>query len=494
MARAEWGSRLGFVLAAAGSAIGLGAIWKFPYITAQNGGGAFLLIFLLLVFTLGISLMIAEMLVGSVTKKSPVGAYRKLGGRTWSLVGYIGVLCGFLILSFYSVVGGWTIAYIVKSVDGAILTADPTVLSGIFSSFIADPMEPLWYHALFMGVTAGVILAGVQKGIEQVSKYLMIMLFLLILVLIGRAITLPGAIDGVITFLNPDFSKVNAKMIIEAMGLAFFSMSLGMGCMITYGSYASDDTYVPHSAGSVITLSTLVCFLSGLMVFPAVFVFGFDPSAGPGLTFITMPAVFSQMGGGQFFGVLFFFLLFVAALTSSVSLMEVVVSFFIDEFNCRRTPTTIVMSILMFVLGIAASLSMGVWNDYKFFWQKLFRHSRLHQFQSDHAFRRNYGSHSGRMEIVDTGLGTICKPGQKPMVAAVAEMVPAYYRSGHDFCGIASEPVDNLHSCTLVGTVSSSYLGSGTKRYPIPASVTRCFGIEAFFSIFFRRLAMCTRI
>ena len=344
MARAEWGSRLGFVLAAAGSAIGLGAIWKFPYITAQNGGGAFLLIFLLLVFTLGISLMIAEMLVGSVTKKSPVGAYRKLGGRTWSLVGYIGVLCGFLILSFYSVVGGWTIAYIVKSVDGAILTADPKALTGIFSTFIADPVEPLWYHALFMGVTAGVILAGVQKGIEQVSKYLMIMLFLLILVL----------------------------MVIEAMGLAFFSMSLCMGCMITYGSYASDDTYVPHSAGSVITLTTLICFLSGLMVFPAVFVFGFDPSAGPGLTFITMPAVFSQMGGGQFFGVLFFFLLFVAALTSSVSLMEVVVSFFIDEFNCRRTPTTIVMSILMFVLGIAASLSMGVWNDYKFFGKNFF--------------------------------------------------------------------------------------------------------------------------
>ncbi len=372
MARAEWGSRLGFVLAAAGSAIGLGAIWKFPYITAQNGGGAFLLIFLLLVFTLGISLMIAEMLVGSVTKKSPVGAYHKLGGRTWSLVGYIGVLCGFLILSFYSVVGGWTIAYIVKSVDGAILTADPKVLSGIFSSFIADPAEPLWYHALFMGVTAGVILAGVQKGIEQVSKYLMIMLFLLILVLIGRAITLPGAIDGVITFLNPDFSKVNARMIIEAMGLAFFSMSLGMGCMITYGSYASDDTYVPHSAGSVITLTTLICFLSGLMVFPAVFVFGFDPSAGPGLTFITMPAVFSQMGGGQFFGVLFFFLLFVAALTSSVSLMEVVVSFFIDEFNFPRTATTIVMSILMFVLGIGASLSLGVWKEYKLFGKNFF--------------------------------------------------------------------------------------------------------------------------
>lgn len=372
MARAEWGSRLGFILAAAGSAIGLGAIWKFPYVAAQNGGGAFLLIFLVIVFTLGISLMIAEMSVGASTRKSPVGAYRKLGGKWWSVVGYIGVLCGFLILSFYSVVGGWTIAYIVKSVDGSILTSEPAILSRIFDSFIADPVMPLWYHAVFMALTAGVILAGVQKGIERVSKYLMIMLFLLILVLIARGLTLQGALDGVIMFLYPDFSKVTPAMLIEAMGLAFFSMSIGMGCMITYGSYASGGTSIPNSAGSVIGLTTLVCFLSGLMVFPAIFVFGFDPSAGPGLTFITMPAVFTQMSGGQWFGVLFFFLLFVAALTSSVSLMEVVVSFFIDEFHFPRMTTTVVMSVLMFVLGIGASLSFGIWKDYTLFGKNLF--------------------------------------------------------------------------------------------------------------------------
>ena len=372
MARAEWGSRLGFILAAAGSAVGLGAIWKFPYVAAQNGGGAFLVIFLVIVCTLGISLMIAEMSVGASTRRSPVGAYRRLGGKLWSGVGYIGVLCGFLILSFYSVVGGWTIAYIVKSIDGSILTSNPAFLSTTFDSFIADPVLPLWYHAAFMGLTAAVVLAGVQKGIEQVSKYLMVMLFLLVLVLIVRGLTLPGAIDGVLTFLQPDFSKVTPVMVIEAMGLAFFSMSLGMGCMITYGSYASDETYIPNSAGSVIGLTTIICFLSGLMVFPAIFVFGFDPSAGPGLTFITMPAVFSQMSGGQFFGILFFFLLFVAALTSSVSLMEVVVSFFIDEFHLPRTAMTVVMSILMFVLGIGASLSLGVWKDYTLFGKNLF--------------------------------------------------------------------------------------------------------------------------
>lgn len=372
MTRAEWGSRFGFILAAAGSAVGLGAIWKFPYVAAQNGGGAFLVIFLLIVCTLGISLMIAEMSVGAAAKKSPVGAYRKLGGKWWSSVGYIGVLCGFLILSFYSVVGGWTIAYIVKSLDASILTSNPVFLSKVFDSFIVDPVLPLWYHAAFMGLTAAVVLAGVQKGIEQVSKYLMVMLFVLILVLIVRGLTLPGAMEGVMRFLQPDFSKVTPTMVIEAMGLAFFSMSLGMGCMITYGSYASDKTYIPNSAGSVIGLTTLICFLSGLMVFPAIFVFGFDPSAGPGLTFITMPAVFSHMSGGQFFSILFFFLLFVAALTSSVSLMEVVVSFFIDEFQFPRTLMTIIMSVLMFVLGIGASLSLGVWKEYTLFGRHLF--------------------------------------------------------------------------------------------------------------------------
>lgn len=372
MVRAQWSSRFGFILAAAGSAVGLGAIWKFPYVAAQNGGGAFLIIYLLIAFTLGISVMIAEMAVGAVTRKSPVGAFRKLGGKLWTGVGYLGVLCGFLILSFYSVVGGWTIAYIVKAIDGSVFTPDPFMLSEIFENLVADPIIPLWYHAAFMGLTAGVVIVGVQKGIERVSKYLMIVLFLLIIVLIARGLTLEGAMEGVISFLCPDFSKVTPSMIIEAMGLAFFSLSLGMGCMITYGSYVTKQTYIPHSAGSVIGLTTLVCFLSGLMVFPAIFAFRFNPAAGPGLTFITMPAVFSQMSGGQLFGILFFFLLFVAALTSSVSLMEVVVSFFLDEFGFSRVTTAIVMSILMFLLGVGASLSMGIWKKYSFFGKNLF--------------------------------------------------------------------------------------------------------------------------
>jgi NSS family neurotransmitter:Na+ symporter len=325
-----------------------------------------------MVFTLGISIMIAEMAVGQLSQQSPVGAYRHFGGGRWSIVGYIGVICGFLILSFYSVVGGWTIFYIVRSLDGSILTADAVHLKQIFDSFITSPVEPLWYHAVFMALTASVVLAGVQKGIERVSKSLMILLFLLVLILIARSLTLPGASEGVLYFLMPDFSGISAQMALEAMGLAFFSLSLGMGCMITYGSYVSRETNIVRSAACVIALTTAVCFLMGLMVLPAVFAFGLDPAEGAGLTFITMPAVFSHLAGGSFFGLLFFFLLFVAALTSSVSLMEVVSSFFIDEFNLPRIPVSIVMAILMFALGIIASLSLGAWKSHTLFGMSFF--------------------------------------------------------------------------------------------------------------------------
>ncbi len=372
MARSQWGSRLGFILAAAGSAIGLGAIWKFPYVAAQNGGGAFLLIFLAFVFTLGVTLMMAEMAMGRAAHDSAVGTFRKLGGKPWSVVGYICVLVGFLILSFYSVVGGWTIAYLVKSIGGTALSSDPKALGEEFGRFIANPTEPLWYHAGFMALTVGVVLGGVQHGIEKLSKFLMPALFILMLGLIVRGLTLPGAMEGVAYFLTPDFSRVTASTVIDALGLAFFSLSLGMGAMITYGSYVQSSTSIPGSAMWVVTLTTLVCFLAGLMVLPAVFAFGFDPSAGPGLTFITMPAVFSHMVGGQFFAIAFFTLLLVAALTSSVSLMEVVTSFMIDEFGMKRVPAAIVMALLMFALGVPASLSLGIWADYTVFGKGVF--------------------------------------------------------------------------------------------------------------------------
>ena len=365
MSRTHWNSRLGFILATAGSAIGLGAIWKFPYVASQNGGGAFLLIFIGFVFTLGIVLMMAEMAVGRASASSPVGAYRKLGGKHWQAVGYMGVLAGFLILSFYSVVGGWTLAYIVKAATGEVIHNNPQLLEQIFSGFVSASIEPIVYHAIFMSLTAAVVLFGVQKGIENLSKFLMPTLFLIMLVLIVRGLTLPGALDGLSYFLTPDFSKVTGRVIINALGLSFFTLSLGMGAMITYGSYVSEETSIPGAAGWVVVLTTLTCVLAGFMVVPAVFAFGFDPAAGPGLTFITMPAVFSQMAGGQEFAAAFFVLLLVAALTSSVSLMEVVTSFLIDEFGIRRVHATLVMAVLMFALGIPASLSLGAWGEFK---------------------------------------------------------------------------------------------------------------------------------
>ena len=367
MARSQWGSRLGFILAATGSAIGLGAIWKFPYVAATNGGGAFLLIYFLICLTVGLALMLGEMALGRAAGNSAVGTFRDLRGGRWPLVGFVGVLVCFLIYSFYSVVGGWTIAYIGKSFGGEILTSDAKVLGNIFNGFITDPALPLLYHGLFAGLTLAVVIGGVQKGIENLSKFLMPALFVLMLVLIARALTLPGAVDGLLYFLTPDFSKVTGTMLVDAMGLAFFSLSLGMGIMITYGSYVDKEANLLSSSLWVIALTVLTCFLAGLMVLPAVFAFGFDPSAGPGLTFITMPAVFAQMVGGQLFAVLFFFLLLVAALTSSVSLLEVVVSFVIDEFKVGRKAAALGVSLMVFLLGIPASLSLGIWSEYTVF-------------------------------------------------------------------------------------------------------------------------------
>ncbi|OHX14477.1 transporter [Chromobacterium sphagni] len=364
MARSQWGSRLGFILAAAGSAIGLGAIWKFPYVAATNGGGAFLFIYLGICLTLGLVLMLSEMALGRASNAGAVGAFRRLAGGFWPVIGYMGVLVCFLILSFYSVVGGWTIAYIGKALDGSIMTADAKALGGIFGSFISHPLQPLAYHAGFALLTLAVVVGGVQKGIEGLSKFLMPALFVLMLLLIARGLTLPGAWDGVLYFVTPDLSKVSGAMLVDALGLAFFSLSLGLGIMITYGSYVDRESNLLGSALWVIALTVATCFLAGLMVLPAVFAFGFDPSAGPGLTFITMPAVFAHLPFGQLFAVMFFCLLLLAALTSSVSLLEVVTSFAIDELGLSRRTAACSMAAGIFLLGIPASLSLGVWGDF----------------------------------------------------------------------------------------------------------------------------------
>lgn len=369
--RASWGSRLGFIFAAAGSAVGLGAIWKFPYIAGKNGGGAFLLTYFACVFTLGVALLLAEIMIGRITQRSATSAFRQLGGGAWPVLGLFSVLCLYLIASFYCVVGGWTVAYTLRAASGPLL--EPGQDAGaLFSGFIADPVQAIAYTAAFLGITVAIVIGGVEKGIERMSKLLMPALFLLMLLLIARVLTLPGAWDGVRYFLTPDFSKLTPAMVIDALGLAFFSLSLGCGMLIAYGSYLGQDTRLGSSALWVAGLATLACVLAGLMVLPAVFAFGMNPGEGPGLTFITMPVIFAQMPAGGFFATAFFLLLLFAALTSSVSIIEPIVGYLMDDWQWRRTPATLLITAAVLALAIPCALSFGVMQDLHFLGSRTF--------------------------------------------------------------------------------------------------------------------------
>jgi len=363
--RGNWGTRIGFIAAASGSAIGLGNIWKFPYITGQYGGAAFVIVYLLFVILVCIPVMSSELLIGRLTGKNPIGAFKQLVPQSsWWLVGAMGILAGFIILSFYSVIGGWAISYIFKS--GAYMAAGGENAGNVFGSFITSPVAPLIWHGIFMAICIGIVMAGVEKGIEKYSKILMPVLVVLLLILIIRSLTLPGASKGLAFYLNPDFSKLTASGILAALGQAFFSLSLGMGCMITYGSYLKKDSNIPTDAYWISGADTLIAFLAGLMIFPAVFAFGLEPGAGPGLTFITVPAVFASMGAvGHFFGIIFFVLLTFAAVTSAISLLEVVCAYFIDEAKWARKKATVIMGIIIFLLGVPCSLGLGVWSNIK---------------------------------------------------------------------------------------------------------------------------------
>lgn len=363
--RENWTSRLGFILAAAGSAVGLGNIWRFPYITGEYGGAAFIVIYLLAIFLIGLPVMLNEMIIGRKTHLNPVGAFKALAPNSpWWLVGALGVLAGFTILSYYSVVGGWALAYIYKTAVG--ILSPGSDFAGLFVGHITSQWEPIWWHFVFMAITTGVVAAGVVKGIQRSVQVMMPLLFILMLVLIGRAITLPGAGEGLAFYLQPDFSNVSAQGVLAAIAQAFFTLSLGMGAIITYGSYMRDRDEIPGSAASVIGLDTTVAILAGFMIFPAVFSFGFDPSAGAGLTFITLPAVFAEMPAGVFFGVIFFILLSIAALTSAFSLLEVVVSWLTDERGWSRVPATLLLGTIIFLVGLLPCLGYNQLSGFSF--------------------------------------------------------------------------------------------------------------------------------
>jgi neurotransmitter:Na+ symporter, NSS family len=367
MKRSQWGSRLGFIFASAGSAVGLGAIWKFPYMAGAQGGAAFILAYLAIAFTLGLGLMAAEMALGRAGRGGIVETFRRLGGRGWALGGLLAVTAGFLILAFYSVVGGWTLAYLIATVLGTGLTQDMGALAARFEGFAADGPRVVAYHAAFMALTVLVVGAGVQKGIERLSKWLMPTLFVLMLVLIARVLSLPGAMAGVDYLFRPDWDSFSTATLLEATGFVFFSLSLGMGAMITYGSYLDSRAPLGSSAGWVVLLATGTALLGGLMVLPAVFAFGMDPAAGPGLSFITMPAVFAQMPAGTLFAALFFASLMVAALTSSVSLLEVVAAAVSEALGVSHRAAAWASAGAIFLAGVPCALSFGAMSGYTLF-------------------------------------------------------------------------------------------------------------------------------
>lgn len=357
--REQWGSKLGFILAAAGSAVGLGNIWRFPYITGQNGGAAFVLVYVALVFIIGFSVMLAEISIGRNAQLNAVGSFQKIKGGAWPIVGWMGVAAGFIILSYYGVIAGWTMAYIVKSFTGLMGAAEAGKAGDVFGGFISNGPQAIAWQAAFMFITIWVVFKGIGEGIEKYCKILMPALFLILLILIGRSVTLEGAGKGLAFYLSPDFSKINGGVILAALGQAFFSLSLGMGCMITYGSYLGKKEILPGAAAQVCFLDTMVAFLAGLVIFPAVFAFGVEPGAGPGLTFITLPSVFAKMPGGTIWSALFFLLLFIAALTSAISLLEVVTAYFMDEMKWSRAKAAWTMGIIIFLLGIPSALAQG---------------------------------------------------------------------------------------------------------------------------------------
>ncbi len=372
--RGSWGSRAGFVIAAAGSAIGLGNIWKFPYIVGQNGGGAFVIVYLICIALIGLPIMLAEFTIGRKTHKNPVGAYKDICPQgLWFLVGGMGVLAGFLILSFYSVVAGWTIAYIVKSIFATVTHFESASDAGkYFGEFAANPLETLFYHTIFMVLCMSIVIKGVRSGIERWCTILMPTLLFILVLLVIRSLTLDGAWEGVVFYLKPDFSKLTAHGVLVALGHAFFSLSLGMGAMITYGSYLSEKENLASSALIVGVLDTVIALLAGLMIFPAVFAMGLEPSAGPGLVFHVLPAVFSKMPFGSIVSVAFFALLAIAALTSGISLLEVVVAYFIDEIRWSRKKAVLIVGGVVFVLGIPSALSFGAFGEYKLFGMNFF--------------------------------------------------------------------------------------------------------------------------
>jgi NSS family neurotransmitter:Na+ symporter len=359
--RSHWGSRIGFILAAAGSAVGLGNIWKFPYVTGENGGGIFVLVYLACVLLVGLPIMIAEILIGRTTQSSPVGAFKSLAGTRspWVGMGWLGVVSAFILLSFYSVVAGWSLHYTWLSISGQLAGLGPENMAPVFGNLNRSVEANLFWHLIFMGLTIAVVFGGVSKGVERWSRILMPALLIMMLVLLGNSLTLDGFGKAVQFLFGFHQDKFTAAGALEALGHAFFSLSLGMGAMLTYGSYLRRRDDIVGASVTISALDTSIALVASLMLFPIIFSYGMEPAAGPGLVFISVPIALSQMPGTTFLATVFFALLVFAALTSAISMLEVATSYLIDQRGWQRRRAAVAAGLTTALVGLPSALSGG---------------------------------------------------------------------------------------------------------------------------------------
>lgn len=370
--RDGFASSFGVLVAMAGSAVGLGNLWRFPYLVGTNGGAAFIVIYLAIVFLLAIPIMYAEFVIGRRAQTDVFGAFKKLApGSKWGIIGIISIVCCTIILGFYVVVGGWTIDYMVKACMQQFSSANAD-FTQMFASSVQSSYSPLIYMLVFTLLSGGVLLAGVKDGIEKYSKILMPALFIIVVILAIRSVTLPNSGAGVEFMFKPDFSKVTTDTFLDALGQAFFSLSVGFGIIFTYASYVNRKESIIKMSAQTAIADTLFAILAGVAIMPAVFAFGLEPGQGPGLLFVTIPYIFSQLPLGGVLAVLFFFVLFVAAITSSISLLEVVVAYLIEEFKIKRRNAVITVVLVVTLIGVFCSLSQGVLSDVKIFGLNIF--------------------------------------------------------------------------------------------------------------------------
>ncbi len=362
----QWSSRMAFILAATGSAVGLGNIWKFPYITGENGGGAFVLVYLLCVLLIGIPIMMAEVLIGRRGRQSPINTMRTLAHEEsqhgiWQMIGWSGMIAGFLIISFYSVIAGWALAYVFRTAAGVFAGVTADGAASIFSGLVSDPERLLAWHTIFMVMTMVVVSRGVRSGLEKAVRILMPLLFLLLLLLVGYAMNSGKFAEGLAFLFTPDFSALSAGAVLTAMGHAFFTLSLGMGAIMAYGSYLPKSVSIAKTSLVIALMDTAVALLAGMAIFPLVFANGLEPGAGPGLIFQTLPLAFGHMAGGTLFGTLFFLLLTFAAWTSAISIIEPAVAWLVENRRVNRIKAATIIGVAAWLMGIVTIMSFNSW-------------------------------------------------------------------------------------------------------------------------------------